>query len=455
MNNLPVVTVYIPFYNAERYLANAIESVLSQDYQHLQVLLIDDGSTDRSFIIAQEYAARDRRFSAYSQKNQGLNRTNNVALRLSKGKYITRLDPDDTFLPFAISKMVNALEANPGYGMVFPDYFIVDEQQRQVKRIFTKSFNLSMPNDKDPLGACSLFKTDILKLVGGYSEGFRCQDGFDIWLKFIKNHKALNLNEPLFNYTRHGSNLTNNVEQIYSTRFKILEKANQESIKNRENALAVIPVLKHPLHDAAEPFAELAGKPLVQYTFDAVNNSKRIGDVIVSTDSEAVIDLAKSYGYTVFERPDILKDTFQPVSEVVKFTLDQLKLERASQFFCTLFINSPLRDSRVIDAAINMAEVYSSDSVICVDEITSNLFKESASGLQMLSNSQDFNKYEDDSFFVDNSAIYVTRASFFEDTRKLTAGRIAKLVIPKWSSFKIETHRDLQLAELIINSEKD
>jgi CMP-N-acetylneuraminic acid synthetase len=139
----------------------------------------------------------------------------------------------------------------------------------------------------------------------------------------------------------------------------------------------------------------------------------------------------------------------------VKFTLDQLKLERASQFFCTLFINSPLRDSRLIDAAINMAEVYSPDSVICVDEITSNLFKESASGLQMLSDSQDFNKYEDDGFFVDNSAIYVTRASFFEDTRKLNAGRIAKLVIPKWSSFKIETHSDLQLAELIINCRKD
>ena len=210
----------------------------------------------------------DHRISVYTQKNQGLNRTNNVALRLSSGKYITRLDPD--LLPSAIGKMVHALESNPDCGMVFPDYFVVDEKQRKIKRVFAKSFNQGMLNDKDPLGACSLFRTEILKQVGGYSEGFQCQDGFEIWLKFIKQNRALYFNEPLFNYTRHSSNLTNNIDKIYNTRFEILERIHRESFGSQGNAVSIIPVLKNPIHEAAEPFTQLAGKPLIEYTFDTV-----------------------------------------------------------------------------------------------------------------------------------------------------------------------------------------
>lgn len=451
MINCPLVTVYIPFHNAEIYLARAIESVLLQEYQKLQILLIDDGSSDRSRAIAEKYAVDDQRVSVYSQKNKGLNRTNNVALRLCRGKYITRLDPDDTFLPVAIKKMVGALEASPDYGLVFPDYFIVDKNQQKIKRVFAKSFNQTLLNDKDPLGACSLFKTEILKQVGGYSEGFRCQDGFDIWLKFIKNHKALNLNEPLFNYTRHGSNLTNNTEEIFDTRFEILKKIHKESFTNIKNALAIIPVLENPLHEASEPFTQLAGKPLIEYTLESIQNSKRIGEVVVSTDSAAVMDIATSFGYSVVERPKAVKDTFQPVSEVVEFTLKQLNITGVSDFFCTLFINSPLRTSEVIDASINFAEIYCSDSVICVDEITSTVFKDSNAGLQLLSDNHDFNKYEDDCFFVDNSAIYVTKTAFFKETQKLTGGRIAKLALPRWASLKIESSKDLKLAEFLIN----
>jgi len=121
----PLVTVYITNYNYAAYIRDSIESVLTQTLQDFELLIIDDGSSDNSKEIIEEYRETESVTIIY-QKNKGLNITNNVAMRAAKGKYIMRLDADDFLVKEALAEMSNVLEGDDELGLIFPDYYYVD-----------------------------------------------------------------------------------------------------------------------------------------------------------------------------------------------------------------------------------------------------------------------------------------------------------------------------------------
>ena len=90
------VSFIIPVYNVEKYLKKCIKSVLDQSYKNIEVLLIDDGSTDGSPKICDDYAKKDSRIKVFHKENEGLSATRNLGVKLSTGKYITFIDSDDT-----------------------------------------------------------------------------------------------------------------------------------------------------------------------------------------------------------------------------------------------------------------------------------------------------------------------------------------------------------------------
>lgn len=92
---MPTISVIVPIYNAESYLAQCIESIIRQTYKDLQIILIDDGSADRSLHIAQDYAQKDTRIELYSQPNQGQSAARNVGLKYATGEWISFIDSDD------------------------------------------------------------------------------------------------------------------------------------------------------------------------------------------------------------------------------------------------------------------------------------------------------------------------------------------------------------------------
>ena len=124
--NNALVSVYITNYNYGKYIRQSIESVLAQTMQDFELLIIDDGSTDNSREIIEEYRHHPG-ISIIYQQNKGLNVTNNIALRACRGKYIMRLDADDYLEQDALRLMSEALEADSNIGLVFPDYYLVDE----------------------------------------------------------------------------------------------------------------------------------------------------------------------------------------------------------------------------------------------------------------------------------------------------------------------------------------
>ena len=117
MKESPLVSVIIPVYNYDRYLAEAIESVLSQTYQHLEVIVVDDGSTDRSAEVAKSFAARGVRYC--HQVHAGIGLARNMGVELAQGDFLAFLDADDRWPLEKIERQVRAFDNDPALEMVF------------------------------------------------------------------------------------------------------------------------------------------------------------------------------------------------------------------------------------------------------------------------------------------------------------------------------------------------
>lgn len=109
MTNTPLITIIVPVYNAKKYLRDCIESILSQTYQNLEIILVDDGSTDGSEKFVDDYAKSDKRIKAIHQKNMGLSGARNTGLKHATGKYVTFVDSDDRIDPNMVEGLLNAL----------------------------------------------------------------------------------------------------------------------------------------------------------------------------------------------------------------------------------------------------------------------------------------------------------------------------------------------------------
>ena len=119
MSQEPLVSVLIPCYNCEKYVEKAVTSIIEQSYSNLEILVIDDGSTDNTGSILQELAQKDSRIRYIkNETNLKLIKTLNKGIDLCRGKYIARMDADDISLPTRIVKQVNFLEKHPDIGIV-------------------------------------------------------------------------------------------------------------------------------------------------------------------------------------------------------------------------------------------------------------------------------------------------------------------------------------------------
>jgi len=127
----PLVSILLPCYNAEKYLSHALESILNQDYSNLQVICINDGSTDQTLAILKEYSAADTRIEIWDAKrNKGLIETLNTGIKLVRGAYFARMDADDYCPPDRIALQVDFMESHPEFELVSGGYhYFVTNQQ--------------------------------------------------------------------------------------------------------------------------------------------------------------------------------------------------------------------------------------------------------------------------------------------------------------------------------------
>ncbi|MGK0390344.1 MAG: glycosyltransferase involved in cell wall biosynthesis [Maribacter sp.] len=209
----PLVSVIMPVYNGERYLSEAIESILNQTYENIEFIILDDGSTDASPRILSDFELHDKRIQVHSFKeNRGIIDVLNEGITLAKGEYLARMDADDISLPTRLEKQVAFLEYNPDYLLVGCKIELLFGQ-RQPSGIYPQLYSSS-----DELRISSLFycpfshptvmmKTNIAKAFG-YNSGYHKVEDYELWTRLLQYYFCANLEERLLYYRMHASQET-------------------------------------------------------------------------------------------------------------------------------------------------------------------------------------------------------------------------------------------------------
>lgn len=454
-SNNPLVTVYITNYNYERFIRQSIDSVLAQTMQDLELIIIDDGSSDGSRSIIEDYRHQQGITIIY-QQNKGLNITNNVAMRVAKGKYLMRLDADDYLVPEALAQMVAPLEEDDALGLVFPDYYYVDAQGaitgEERRHNFEKEVSLY---DQPAHGACTIIRLSFLKKIGGYNESFTCQDGYDLWLKFILHYSVKNVNAPLFYYRRHGANLTTNEERILETR-RAIKRTFLDLKSIEQSCIAVIPVRNSKIKQTSIPLYEYQGETLLSFKVSALVQARSIAKVYIISEDSEILQYAKEAFASqeqveVLERPERLAGPNQTLGATVKLATEVADEEGMEyQYVMTAAVDYPFVDSDIFDDAVNTIGLFDSDSVLSVRPDNKAYYRHTGHSLSAILDQEKFTRLEREALYRAAAGIMVSTRESFQKHGKINAGKMSHVVVDEQSAFGLFSDFDFKIFQSIL-----
>jgi len=237
----PIASVILPVYNAKKYLAQAIESVLSQTFKNFELLLLNDGSTDNSLEILKYYAAHDNRCSVFSWPNRGLVKTLNEGIRLAKSEIILRMDADDICIYSRFEKQIDYLSRHPECVAIGSKVLLIDDEGLPISE-----FSLALSHediDQDHLvglggsichPAAAIRKMAIIR-IGGYRDRYKHAEDLDLFLRLAEIGKLANLPNILLKYRQHVDSIgyTKKVKQLRSSVYAVNDACKRRGIEKQ------------------------------------------------------------------------------------------------------------------------------------------------------------------------------------------------------------------------------
>lgn len=227
---MPLVSMVVPLYNHEMFVLECIESVIEQDYQNIELIVIDDGSRDRSCAVVERLRGRcDSRFVRFefrSRENRGLSATVNEGLEWANGVYFATLASDDVLLKKKTSHLVEHLEREPSIAAVFGGCDWIDERGKYLGTsrppACTLNFHDVLCGEHAIIAPSQLIRLDSLRQVGGCPPGLYIEDWY-IWLKLTERGQRLAVvGETLVKYRQHETNVSKDAEKMYLGRREVL-----------------------------------------------------------------------------------------------------------------------------------------------------------------------------------------------------------------------------------------
>jgi len=452
----PMVTIYITNYNYGRFLKEAVESVVAQTFNDFELIIIDDGSDDNSRTIIEQYEKRKRFFTVF-QKNKGLNASNNVALKMARGKYIMRLDADDYLAPQAVEIMVAELERNIDYALVFPDYFMVDEEGEVIHQVRRYNFESDVTLlDQPAHGACTMIRTEVLEVVGGYDQDFTRQDGYDLWLTITSQYSVKNINLPLFYYRQHSNNLTKDEKSLLKARSEIKAKQVKKRKMGPLHVLAVIPTRGEKIDPRSTPLRKLDDKALIDWTIDSALASELVTDIIVTTPDIATLEYVnRKYNNRILSylREAELAKVNTAIEDTAKEAVDIYKKSHPEpDALLMLYLEYPFRSAFYIDKAINTLQLHDIDIVDGVRPEDDMFYVHNGHGLKPWRNNQKM-RLERDELYRRVGGIQLLRLSVLSSGKELLEQRIGHIILDEQAAFPLRSEFDWKVAALMLENQ--
>lgn len=232
MTTLPLVSVVVPTFNCARFANEAISSVLAQDYPNLELIVVDDGSTDGTL---ERLPRQEARVQILRQENAGPAAARNRGAAAARGEFLAFLDCDDVWLPGKLAAQVQHLLHHPEVGLV---HGLVRDWYPDKTGAYPPFSNFTSPNDPVTLVAgdsgwvypeilldfvlCTstvVLRRELFERVGGFDESYRIGEDYDLWLRLARITPFHKLDMPCTLYRKHGANVTSRPpEQNYAYR---------------------------------------------------------------------------------------------------------------------------------------------------------------------------------------------------------------------------------------------
>ena len=208
-DKLPLVSVVTPTYNQADFLRDTLESVLAQDYPHIEYQVFDDGSTDETPQILAEYSDR---IASERQANRGQTPTINKGWERAQGDILTWLNSDDTFLPGAVTKAVNYLQEHPDVAIVFGDTLFTEADGEPIERSKTRAdfdYREFVLQCENPIAQPSAFiRREVIEDIGLLDPSYYYFMDWDFWLRAGIRHQIAYFPELLSTYRLHKDSKT-------------------------------------------------------------------------------------------------------------------------------------------------------------------------------------------------------------------------------------------------------
>jgi len=392
MKNL--VSIYIVSKNYGRFAEQAIESVLNQTYTSWELFLIDDNSKDNTLNIFKKYKTKNKKIKKIInlKNNSGLQKISNHILKICNGDYIIRLDADDWLNENALLILVSKINSKKNYGIAYGGYYYVDENGSEIG--LENNFDITKKNlNFPPHGACTLFKTRVLKEVGGYSTSISAQDGWDVWLKLKERVKFCNIDLPLFYYRKHGQSLSDNYQRIIKERGKIIQSLGKNRGNYKLKILAIVPIKKDFIDKKNAPFIKYKNKNLIEHVLHSINMSKHIDSVAVSTTHKDIVSYIKKESkksnkdfFYFLRDKKYNKSIHSKIENLISETSDFYSSKKGYSPDIIVFLNLHVvrKDVTHIDKAINLLIENKKDTIFSVVKEKNPIFKFNSSEMKIL-----------------------------------------------------------------------
>jgi glycosyltransferase involved in cell wall biosynthesis len=223
---MTTISVIIPAYNQGHYLGEAIQSVIDQTYPDFELIVVDDGSTDKTAQVACSFL--DPRVHYIHQENRGLSAARNTGILRSTGEYLTFLDSDDLFVADKLETLLNAMQRDPELGFVAGQAVLIDENALPLGKVFDtpppeNPVHLLLWN---PLHVCSvLLRRDWQQKAGLFDENLNAYEDWDMWLRLARVGCRMGwVPHPVSLYRFHTRQMTHDKDRMNTANFAVLKK---------------------------------------------------------------------------------------------------------------------------------------------------------------------------------------------------------------------------------------
>lgn len=204
-----MISIIVPCYNSEQYISETIDSIKNQTYDKWECIIVNDGSTDNSLDIIQTKTHNDDRFCVVNIAHSGVASARNLALSMSKSKYILPIDSDDILMPDYVNNGVNFLENHQDCSLYYASvqYFGISNF---IEKPRWKTYPMMLKYDC--LCVSGIYRREHALNVGGYNETLEAMEDYDFWIRYLYHNDNIHIsNEIGFKYRFHADSRHNSV----------------------------------------------------------------------------------------------------------------------------------------------------------------------------------------------------------------------------------------------------